>query len=393
VSGGDSIISVGFAGTQGSFALDVAFEMPMRGVTCLFGPSGCGKTTILRCIAGLTRLHGHLTVGSETWQDDATGTFRKPHDRPIGYVFQEASLLPHLSVRRNLLYGARRAARNIGDGALGFDDVVGLLGIGRLLDRAPDALSGGERQRVAVGRALLSRPRLLLMDEPLAGLDRSAKEEILPYLEALHRRLSIPILYVSHDITEVERLADRLVLLDAGRVLAAGPLSALEADPALPLLRAPDAAVALEGRVASIDRDYLLTSVAVEGGALLVPGIQDGLGARLRLRINASDVSFTRTRQRDTTILNCLPARIISVTPQEGIGAQLTLVAALGADGTGARILGRITRKSRDALGLKPGTDVFAQIKSVALLSSGAGQGTPGGTASPVPDEGPPGPG
>ena len=369
----DETIDAAFTGTLGAFSLDVAFDVPMRGIAALFGPSGCGKTTILRCVAGLTRLAGHLTVGGERWQDDAGGTFRKPHERPIGYVFQEASLFPHLSARGNLLYGARRAAKANGKGTLGFDDIVEMLGIAHLLDRAPLALSGGERQRVAIGRALLSQPRLLLMDEPLAALDRVTKEEILPYLEALHENLSIPVLYVSHDIAEVERLADTLVLLDRGRVLAAGALTALESDPALPLLRARDAAVTLEGRIAGIDEGFALTSLAVEGGSLIVPGRQGGPGSRRRLRIRASDVSFARTQPADTTILNCLPARVLSIIAQDDDEAQVNVVAGLGVDGTGARIIGRITRKSRDALSLAPGMAVFAQIKSVALFASESG--------------------
>src|SRR5690606_8732709 len=183
-----------------------------------------------------------------------------------------------------------------GKGELGLDDVVDMLGMAPLVDRAPLALSGGERQRVAIGRALLSQPRLLLMDEPLAALDQLTREEILPYLEALHERLSIPILYISHDMAEVERLADTLVLLDRGRVLAAGPLAELEADPALPLMRARDAAVTLECRVTGIDESFALTSLAVEGGSLIVPGRRGRPGIRRRLRIRASDVSFSLTR-------------------------------------------------------------------------------------------------
>lgn len=369
-----SVISAAFAGTLGKFALDVAFDAPAAGVTALFGPSGCGKTSVLRCIAGLTRLPGRLAVGGEVWQDDGRKMFRKPHDRPVGYVFQEASLFPHLSVRRNLLYGAKRSGKGASAGTAAgpaFGDVVELLGIGHLLDRAPQALSGGERQRVAVGRALLSRPRLLLMDEPLAALDRQTKAEILPYLEAVQQTLSVPVLYVSHDLAEVERLADTLVLMREGRVLAAGPLTELEADPALPLLRAPEAAATLEGRVLEIDEEYALTHLAVAGGTLVVPGRQGAVGARRRLRIRASDVSFVRTRPTDTTILNCLPARIVSVTAQDADDAQVNLVAALGEDGGGAKIVGRVTRKSQDALGLVPGQTVFAQIKSVALVASG----------------------
>jgi molybdate transport system ATP-binding protein len=370
MSGGEAAIELAFAARLGDFSLDVAFAVPMRGVSALFGPSGSGKTTILRCVAGLQRLSGRLRVGEEIWQDDASGIFRRPHRRPVGYVFQESSLFAHLSVRNNLLFGARRAARDR-HGVFDFAEIVGLLGIGHLLDRAPAALSGGERQRVAIGRALLSQPRLLLMDEPLAALDRPTKDEILPYLEALHEYLAIPILYVSHDLAEVERLADTLVLLDDGHVVASGQLSALEADPQLPLLRAPEAAVTLTATVVGIDEAYALTTLAVAGGTLVVPGREGGPGSRRRVRIGASDVSFARAPVTATTILNCLPARIVSVGRLDGNLAQMNIVAALGEDGDGARIVGRVTRKSQEALGLAPGSSVFAQIKSVALLASG----------------------
>ena len=360
-------ISTVLAGTLGDFSLDVAFKMPMRGITALFGPSGCGKTTILRCMAGLQRLPGHFIVGGEAWQDSDRGIFVRTHQRPIGYVFQEASLFQHLSVRQNLMYGARRTGDAPADDALSFDGVVELFGIGHLLDRSPAALSGGERQRVAVGRALMSRPRILLMDEPLSALDRMTKEEILPYFERLHKSLALPIVYVSHDIGEVARLADSMVLLDKGRVVASGPLVELQTDPNLPLIAAPDAAVMLQGRVESVDEVYALTSFAVAGGILIVPGRQGAKGTERRLRIAASDVSFTRTAATDTTILNCLPARIISVDGHAN-EAQVNIVAALGAHGDGARIAARITRKSLDALALAPGTPVFAQIKSVALV-------------------------
>ena len=222
-------IDARFMGTVGDFTLDVGFAVPMHGITALFGPSGCGKTTLLRCIAGLQRLPGALTVGGEIWQDDATGVFRKPHQRPLGYIFQEPSLFAHLSVEQNLLFGFRRAARAGARTDIQVDEVVELLGIGHLLARAPVGLSGGERQRVAVGRALLAQPRLLLMDEPLAALDRASKDDILPYFDALHATLSIPILYVSHDVEEVEWIADHVVMLDAGRVIAAGPFTELQA--------------------------------------------------------------------------------------------------------------------------------------------------------------------
>jgi molybdate transport system ATP-binding protein len=365
-------IEAAFAGMLGAFALDVAFTAPMRGITALFGPSGCGKTAVLRCAAGLQRLAGTLRVGGATWQDDAMGAFLKPHRRQVGYVFQEASLFAHLSVRGNLDYGARRSGAPGRAPGLAFGDVVELLGIAALLDRVPATLSGGERQRVAIGRALLSRPRLLLMDEPLASLDRPAKEEILPYLEALHESLSIPMLYVSHDIAELERLADMLVLMDRGRVTAAGSLAELEADPRLPLLTAPEAAVTLEGEVIAVDEDYALTSLAIAGAVLVVPGRRGGPGLRRRLRIRASDVSFARARPVETSILNCLAAHIVSVTPQDRDDAQMNVVAALGEDGAGARIVGRVTRKSQESLGLVPGARAFVQVKSVALLASAA---------------------
>jgi molybdate transport system ATP-binding protein len=366
----DATIAAAFSGTLGVFSLDVAFTVPMRGVTGLFGPSGCGKTTTLRCVAGLQRLGGRLKVGGETWQDDAKRIYRPPHKRPIGYVFQEASLFSHLSVRDNLLFGARRAAADGSADAVDFDGAVGLLGIGHLLGRAPAALSGGERQRVAVGRALLSRPRLLLMDEPLSALDRMTKEEILPYFEALHESLSIPVLYVTHDIAELERLADTLVLLDRGRVIASGDLPKLQADPDLPLLRAPDAAVTLEGRVIGFDETYGLTSLSVGSQTLVVPGRRGSVGSRRRLRVAASDVSFTRSPPTDTTILNVLPARILSVAPQDDEQTQVNVVATLG-ENAGPRIVGRITRKSLEALGFRPGTLAYAQIKSVALIKFG----------------------
>lgn len=361
-------ISTTLTGSLGSFSLDVAFKMPMRGVTALFGPSGCGKTTILRCMAGLQRLPGHFIIGDEIWQDSARDIFVRTHQRPLGYVFQEASLFPHLSVRQNLLYGARRAGSAPTSDALDFDAIVELLGVGHLLDRSPVALSGGERQRVSVGRALLSRPRILLMDEPLSALDQMTKQEILPYFERLHTSLALPIVYVSHDIGEVARLADTMVLLAKGRVIAAGPLAELQMDPSLPLIAAPDASVMLEGRVARVDEAYMLTHFSVSGGMLIVPGVQGERGTERRLRIASTDVSFTRSAATDTTILNCLPARIVSVDAHAN-AAQVNVVAALGADGSGARIAARITRKSLDAIALAPGVAVFAQIKSVALIS------------------------
>ena len=364
-------ISANFAGMLGTFSFDVAFEAPMRGVTALFGPSGSGKTTTLRCIAGLERLAGHLSIGGEIWQDDRTRIFCQPHKRSIGYIFQEPSLFAHLTVRKNLLYGAQRASRNGAIQAVKEDDVVDLLGIGHLLERSPSSLSGGERQRVAVGRALLSQPRLLLMDEPLSGLDSWTKQEIFPYFETLHQQLSIPILYVSHDMSEIDRLADRLIVLDHGKVLTSGPLCELKADPALPFLHASDAGVTIEGRVAAFDESYGMTVFSVSGGTLLIPGLHGQPGSIRRLRISASDVSFSLVQPEGTTILNGLPCRIVSITAQNQGVDEVLVVAGLGENGDGARIVARIMRKSCELLDLAPGRSVFAQINGVALPDAG----------------------
>jgi molybdate transport system ATP-binding protein len=259
-----------FRGTIGKFALDAGFTAPAKGVTALFGPSGCGKTTVLRCIAGLLRINGVCEIDGEVWQDES-GAFLPTHKRPLGYVFQEASLFQHLSVRRNLLFGAPRHDSGGTQGGIVFDEVVDLLGITRLLDRSPRNLSGGERQRVAIGRALLSQPKLLLMDEPLSALDRATKNEILPFLERLRDRLNLPVVYITHDIAEVERLADQMVLMDKGHVIGAGPLEELQSDPSLPLAAARDAAVSLEGIVQASDEAYGLVTLKVRGGSLTAP--------------------------------------------------------------------------------------------------------------------------
>jgi molybdate transport system ATP-binding protein len=366
---------VNLHGSRGAFTLDAAFDVPMRGITAPFGPSGSGKTTILRCIAGLDRLAGQLTVGDEIWQDSERGIFRPPHQRHVGYVFQEPSLFPHLTVRGNLDFGARRAVA-AGTPPMNFDGTVALLGIGPLLDRSTQDLSGGERQRVAVGRALLSAPRVLLMDEPLSALDRATKEDILPYFERLHEQLSVPMLYVSHDLAEVERLADTLVLLDRGRVIAAGPLRDLQTDPQLPLLSGPGASVTLDAQVVRFDEGYALTIVTVDGGELIVAGRHGQPGDARRLRIAAGDVSISRAAPTGSTILNCLPVQIVSIdAPADS--PQANLVLALGDTGHGARIVARITRKSRDALALAPGAAVVAQIKGVALTASRGGAHSP----------------
>jgi len=363
MSGGPGI-EVALAGSLGGFRLDARFVAPAKGITALFGPSGCGKTSVLRCIAGLQRLDGTCRVAGETWQDGRV--FLPPHRRAVGYVFQEASLFPHMSVRGNLLYSSRGRVLPAAPGRIGFDEAVDLLGLGRLMERATHNLSGGERQRVAVGRALLSQPRLLLMDEPLSALDRQTRDEILPFLERLHDTLEIPAVYVTHDISEVERLADHLVLMRSGRVEAAGPLGDIQADTALPLARQRDAAVSLEAVVAGYDGRYGLVRLEVEGGSFLVPSpTGHPEGTRARLRIGAGEVSLAREAPRSTSILNLVPARIRSARPIDD--REMILVLGLGAEGGGATLLARVTRMSWDHLGLEPGMAVVAQVKSAAL--------------------------
>jgi molybdate transport system ATP-binding protein len=365
----DASIHVCFRGNLGRFQLDAAFEVPARGVTALFGPSGCGKTTVLRCMAGLTHLRdGYCSIAGDIWQDGAL--FRPVHERRLGYVFQEASLFSHLSVKKNLLYGAPKYTSLH---TIRFDEVVDLLAIGELLERSPRNLSGGERQRVAIGRALLSQPRILLMDEPLSALDKLTKDEILPFLERLHESLDLPVIYVSHDMSEIERLSDQLVLMESGRVLAIGPISHLQSDPNLPLLRSRDAAVSLDARVEAFDAPDGMATLAVAGGRFLVPSGSAQPGDHQRLRILAGDVSLAREPPNQSTIVNILRARILSA--EETGDHQMTAVLGLGESGDGARLLSRVTRRSWRLLELAPGLNVYAQVKGVALVRQrGAGR-------------------
>ena len=348
---------------RGEFRLQVAGEVPARGITALFGPSGCGKSSLLRLIAGLERCGaGELRMGDDIWQNDRT--FLPPHARPVGYVIQEGQLFPHLNVRDNLRYGWKRAARNNAM-AVGpdFDTVVALLGLSEMLQRRPDQLSGGQRQRVAIGRALLTRPRVLLLDEPLAALDAAAKRAILPYLERLHRELALPMVYVSHDSDEVARIADRLLLMEAGRLRAAGDLTAMLTRADLPLARGEQAETVLEATVSGHDADYHLTRLRFAGGELsLATGTELAVGEQRRIRILARDVSLTLSPAADSSILNILPARVSDISPLNPAQALVRL------DLDGTPLLAHITHKSVAALGLEAGTPVHAQIKSVALL-------------------------
>lgn len=357
------MIDVCLAGRLGTFSLDVAFQIPMQGITALFGPSGCGKTSILRSVAGLHHIPGNIVVGDDIWQDATQ--FRPPHKRSIGYIFQEASLFQHLSVRKNLTYGEQRSKGF--DTVIRFDDVVDLLGLSHLIDRHPVHLSGGERQRVSIGRALLSQPRLLLMDEPLSALDRMAKDEILPYFEALHTNLSIPIILVSHDIAEVERLADHLVTLRAGRVVSSAPLNLALTNPDLPFGQARDSAAVLPATVLRTDEDGI-AALDVLGTEILVVG--DGLerGNPARVRIAANDVSIARERPACSSILNLLRAQIVGI---EQVGTAEVNVRLSLADRQGFDFIARLSRRSLAKLNLQVGESVIAQIKSVSFTAIG----------------------
>lgn len=343
-----------------TFILDVDFNVPMTGVSAIFGASGCGKTTVLRALAGLERsAKGFMSLGGEVWQDDQR--FVQTHQRSLGYVFQETSLFPHLSVKGNLEYGYKRLAEH--QRTVSLDQIVSILGLESLLTRFPLQLSGGERQRVAIGRALLTSPRLLLMDEPLSALDGKSKQEIYPFLDRLHQELVIPVLYVSHAMDEVARLANHLVVMDAGKVLASGSITDMLTRSDLPLAHDYNAESLIEAEVSGHDEQFQLTHVTFAGGQFSVPHSRLEIGRIVRLRILARDVSLTLQRQSDTSILNIFPVRVDSIIDESP--AQITV----RLDANGAIILSRITRKSAAVLGLENTKTLYAQVKSVAILA------------------------
>jgi molybdate transport system ATP-binding protein len=343
---------------RGGFRLAARF-VSQPGVTALFGRSGSGKTTLVDIVGGLIRPdRGRVVVDGETLVDTERGVFVPKHRRRIGYVFQDSRLFPHLSVRRNLLYG-RWFARS-GDGASGdFKSVVELLGIGHLLERQPDSLSGGEKQRVAIGRALLAHPRLLLMDEPLASLDEQRRAEILPYIERLRDGAGVPILYVSHSVAEVARLATTVVILTEGRVAAVGPVLDI-----LPLADAGDAGSVLDAVVAHHDETFQLTTLTSRAGELQVPRLAGGVGAQVRAYIRARDVMLSLNPPQEISALNVLVGKVVEVAPvKTGGGGQ----ADVRLDCGGAHLLARLTAKSVQRLALAPGRPVYAVIKSVSF--------------------------
>jgi molybdate transport system ATP-binding protein len=347
------------------FSLDVDLNLPGRGVTALYGHSGSGKTTCLRCIAGLERAEqGFIRINDEIWQDSANGIFVPPHKRALGYVFQEASLFPHLSVLANLQFGLKRIARS--QRRVDMAQATELLGIGHLLERHPQHLSGGERQRVGIARALLTSPKLLLMDEPLAALDSRRKSEILPYLQRLHDELDIPLLYVSHAQDEVARLADHLVLLSEGKALASGPIGETLARLDLPMAMGDDAGVIIEGQVSAYDAEYQLLSLQLPATdmSIRVTHAPMAVGQALRCKVHARDISLTLHNSEVSSILNRLPVTVVS--EQSADNAAHVLIRL---DAGGTPLLARITRYSRDQLGVHPGQPLWAQIKAVAVLA------------------------
>lgn len=357
----DARLKIGYSG----FSLDVDLHLPGRGVTALYGHSGSGKTTCLRCIAGLERAEqAFIRINGEVWQDSDHGTFVPPHKRAVGYVFQEASLFAHLSVLGNLQFGLKRIAK--AQRRVDLAQATELLGIGHLLERHPQHLSGGERQRVGIARALLTSPKLLLMDEPLAALDSQRKREILPYLQRLHDELDIPLLYVSHAQDEVARLADHLVLLSDGKALASGPIGETLARLDLPMAMGDDAGVIIEGQVSAYDADYQLLSLQLPATHLhiRVTHAPMALGQALRCKVHARDISLTLQNTEFSSILNRLPVTVVSELAADNAAHVLIRL-----DAGGTPLVARITRFSRDQLGVHPGQHLWAQLKAVAVLA------------------------
>ncbi len=342
----------------GDFSVAAEFDCG-PGVTALFGPSGAGKTSIVQMIAGLLRPDaGRIAVGETVLFDSAARIDLAPHERRIGYVFQDARLFPHMNVRRNLDYGARRR----GGETVAFDLVVETLGIGHLLERRPGALSGGECQRVAIGRALLSAPRMLLMDEPLASLDTARKREIIPFIERMCREIDLPVIYVSHAVDEVLQLADGMVLLRDGGVIAAGPVEDVMNRPDLVrTVGNGDSGSVIGVTVAGVDPEYGIAELSFGGGIFRVTAPDLHAGDTLRIRVRARDVSLALDAPTNVSVLNVFEGTVATVAPSDGPQADVEV--RIG----DTPIWSRVTRKSRDELGLEPGTRVYAMVKAVAL--------------------------
>lgn len=343
------------------FALDVDANIPAQGVTAIFGHSGSGKTTLLRLIAGLEPCQsGKIQINDQIWMDDKHNL--PVHKRSLGYVFQESSLLPHLTVKKNLNYGIKRCPKKPSNDF--YQKVLNVLGIKDLLNNMPQQLSGGERQRIAMARALLIQPEILLMDEPLASLDGPRKQEILPYLESLHQEFQIPILYVSHSVDEVARLADHILVLENGKLIHQGSVKDTFANLSLPLSDKTDTSVIIQGQIIEKDREWHLSRVQFEGGELWVRDNGDDFNHPVRIRILAKDVSIALNNDSDSSILNKLAAVVLSILDDEDNAMGLVKLQA-----GKQTIYAQLTKKSIHLLQLQSGLSVWAQIKSVAIVN------------------------
>ena len=344
--------------------LDIDTVIPSTGVTAIFGHSGSGKTSLLRCIAGLEKAQqGRLIINDTCWQN--ANTFLPTHKRPIGYVFQEASLFPHLNAQKNLNYAIKRAAKRA-DQPLSsefYQRVIDVMGIEGILDRYPSQLSGGERQRIAIARALLIQPQLLLMDEPLAALDHQRKQEILPYLERLHKSFNIPILYVSHSMDEVARLADHILVLDKGKVVAEGELTEVFSRIDLPQRLEAESGVILNGKVIEKDEQWKLMRIAFSEGHIWLPNSGEVLGQAVRIRVLAKDVSLALNNHDDTSIINRIPVTITDIKSDKDSAMALVRL-TMGSE----YVVSKLTQRSVHHLNLTLGLKVWAQIKSVAIV-------------------------
>jgi molybdate transport system ATP-binding protein len=342
------------------FNLDLDIEIPGQGVTAIFGASGSGKTSLLRCIAGLEKsTSGCLSVNGELWQD--TSVFVPTHKRSLGYVFQEASLFEHLTAMGNLRYAIKRNNQTAKPDLL--EQVISVMGIESILSQYPQQLSGGERQRVAIARSLLSQPKLLLMDEPLASLDNTRKHEILPYLERLRSSFNIPILYVSHAVDEIVRLADHAVIMQQGKVIAQGGVTELFSRTDLPLGVSNEVGAILDCKVVETDEQWHLMRVAFEGGELWLPNVDNKQNTIQRVRVLASDVSLTLSAHSDSSILNVLSGEIVDIINDQS--PAMTLVRLKVGN---SYLLARLTHKSLQKLGLVTGQNIWIQIKSAAIV-------------------------
>lgn len=351
-------LSVNIRKTQGAFLLEAAFESAGH-VTALFGPSGSGKTTLVNIIAGLARPDGgSVQIDGKTLVDVSSGAFIPTHRRRVGYVFQEGRLFPHMSVRGNLLYGVRSVPK--GERWAELDQVISLLGIGHLLDRRPARLSGGEKQRVAIGRALMASPLLLLMDEPLAAIDQTRRSEILPYLDRLRSEMRVPIVYVSHSVDEIARIADEVVLMEDGKSIAAGPTAEILSRLDLPSLGGSDAGTVLPATVCAVDSQRGTAIVEHRAGRLSIQTRNASVGDTMRIRIHARDVAVAVGDPGRISIRNRLPATIAEIRTDE-------TTADLRLDLAGSPLIARLTIDAVDDLGLKEGMEVTALIKAVAV--------------------------